>query len=101
MTRNNVDQRVDGVSNAVGKGVERWLSSKYQLLNTLAQRSADQNAFIEQLNMTREAGDFIAIFAGLTDGTRIGSNGRTLFVNGYDPRTRPWYQKAIKEKKWF
>ncbi len=101
MTRNNVDQRVDGVSNAVGKGVERWLSSKYQLLNTLAQRPADQNAFIEQLNMTREAGDFIAIFAGLTDGTRIGSNGRTLFVNGYDPRTRPWYQKAIKEKKWF
>ncbi|MFG1490821.1 cache domain-containing protein, partial [Oceanospirillum sp. HFRX-1_2] len=99
MTRNNVDQRVDGVSNAVGKGVERWLSSKYQLLNTLAQRPADQNAFIEQLNMTREAGDFIAIFAGLTDGTRIGSNGRTLFVNGYDPRTRPWYQKAIKEKK--
>ncbi|WP_086479197.1 methyl-accepting chemotaxis protein [Oceanospirillum sanctuarii] len=99
MTRDNVGQRVDGVSNAVGKGVERWLSAKYQLLNTLAERPADQDAFIEQLNMTREAGEFIAIFAGLTDGTRIGSNGRTFFVNGYDPRTRPWYKKAIEEKK--
>ena len=99
MTRDNVEQRVDGVSNAIGKGVERWLSSKYQLLNTLAQRPADEDAFIEQLNMTREAGDFIAIFAGLTDGTRIGSNGRTFFVNGYDPRTRPWYKKALEEKK--
>lgn len=98
MTRNNVDQRVDGVANAVGKGVERWLSSKYQLLDTLAQRPADQDAFIEQLNMTREAGNFIAIFAGLTDGTRIGSNGRTFFVNGYDPRTRPWYKQAFAEK---
>ncbi|MDX1320700.1 MAG: methyl-accepting chemotaxis protein, partial [Oceanospirillum sp.] len=99
MTRDNVTQRVDGVSNAVGKGVERWLSAKYQLLNTLAERPADQDAFIEQLNMTREAGEFIAIFAGLTDGTRIGSNGRTFFVNGYDPRTRPWYKKAIEEKQ--
>ncbi|MDX1398335.1 MAG: hypothetical protein R3204_07400, partial [Oceanospirillum sp.] len=42
MTRDNVTQRVDGVSNAVGKGVERWLSAKYQLLNTLAERPADQ-----------------------------------------------------------
>lgn len=99
MTRDNVTQRVDGVSNAVGKGVERWLSAKYQLLNTLAERPANQDAFIEQLNMTREAGEFIAIFAGLTDGTRIGSNGRTFFVNGYDPRTRPWYKKAIEEKQ--
>lgn len=99
MTRNNVDQRVDGVANAVSKGVERWLSAKYQLLNTLAERPADQDAFIEQLNMTKEAGEFIAIFAGLTDGTRIGSNGRTFFVNGYDPRTRPWYKKGIEEKK--
>lgn len=99
MTRDNVEQRVDGVSNAIGKGVERWLSSKYQLLDTLALRPADEDTFIEQLNMTREAGDFIAIFAGLTDGTRIGSNGRTLFVNGYDPRTRPWYKKALEEKK--
>jgi len=99
MTRINADQRVDGVTNAVSKGVERWLAAKYQLLNTLASRPADQDAFIEQLNMTREAGDFIAIFAGLTDGTRIGSNGSTFFVNGYDPRTRPWYKKALAEKK--
>ncbi|WP_028303790.1 methyl-accepting chemotaxis protein [Oceanospirillum maris] len=99
MTRINADQRVDGVTNAVSKGVERWLAAKYQLLNTLASRPADQDAFIEQLNMTREAGEFIAIFAGLTDGTRIGSNGSTFFVNGYDPRTRPWYKKALAEKK--
>ncbi len=99
LTKDNVDQRVQGVSNAVSTGVERWLSSKYQLLNTLASRPAEQDAFIEQLNMTKEAGEFIAIFAGLTDGTRIGSNGRTLFVNNYDPRSRPWYKQAMADKK--
>ncbi|OOV87554.1 methyl-accepting chemotaxis protein [Oceanospirillum linum] len=99
MTRSNVSQRVDGVSNAVGKGIEHWLTAKYQLLNTLAERPADQDAFIGQLNLTQESGEFIAIFAGLTDGTRIGSNGRTFFVNGYDPRTRPWYKQAMQEKK--
>jgi len=99
LTKDNVDQRVQGVSNAVSTGIERWISAKYQLLNTLASRPADKDAFIEQLNMTREAGEFIAIFAGLTDGTRIGSNGRTLFVNGYDPRSRPWYKQAMAENK--
>ncbi|MEJ2045466.1 MAG: methyl-accepting chemotaxis protein [Reinekea sp.] len=99
LTQKSVEQRVQGVSNAVSTGVENWLSSKYQLLNTLAGRSVQQQSFIEQLNMTREAGEFIAIFAGLTDGTRIGSNGFTQFVDGYDPRTRPWYKKAMADKK--
>ncbi len=99
LTKENVEHRVQGVSNAVSTGVERWVSSKYQLLNTLASRPAQQESFIEQLKMTREAGEFIAIFAGLTDGTRIGSNGHTKFVNGYDPRTRPWYKKGMAEKK--
>ncbi len=99
LTKDNVDQRVQGVSNAVSTGIESWLSSKYQLLNTLASRPAEKDAFIEQLNMTKEAGDFIAIFAGLTDGTRIGSNGRTLFVNNYDPRSRPWYKQAMADQK--
>lgn len=98
VTEDNINQRVQGVSQAVSTGIERWLSAKYQLLNTLASRPADQDAFIEQLNMTREAGEFIAIFAGLTDGTRIGSNGRTLFVNGYDPRSRPWYKQSMLEQ---
>jgi len=99
LTQKSVEQRVQGVSNAVSTGVESWLSSKYRLLDTLAGRSAQQQSFIEQLNMTREAGEFIAIFAGLTDGTRIGSNGFTQFVDGYDPRTRPWYKKAMADKK--
>ncbi|OPX56643.1 methyl-accepting chemotaxis protein [Oceanospirillum multiglobuliferum] len=99
LTKNGVDQRVHGVSSAVSTGVERWLSSKYQQLNTLASRPAEQVEFIEQLRMTKEAGEFVAIFAGLTDGTRIGSNGHTLFVNGYDPRSRPWYKQAMVEKQ--
>ena len=50
LTKENVEQRVQGVSNAVSTGVERWASSKYQLLNTLASRPAQQESFIEQLN---------------------------------------------------
>ncbi|MBB1485547.1 methyl-accepting chemotaxis protein [Oceanospirillum sp. D5] len=99
LTQESVTQRVDGVSDAVSTGIERWLSSKYQLLNTLAEKPADKDVFIEQLLLTRDAGEFVAIFAGLTDGTRIGSNGRTLFVNGYDPRSRPWYKQAMAEKQ--
>jgi len=99
LTQESVTQRVDGVSEAVSTGIERWLSSKYQLLNTLAEKPAEKDVFIEQLLLTRDAGEFVAIFAGLTDGTRIGSNGRTLFVNGYDPRSRPWYKQAMAEKQ--
>lgn len=99
LTQDNVSQRIDSVSGAVSTGVERWLASKYQLLNTLAEKPSDNEVFVDQLTLTRDAGEFVAIFAGLADGTRIGSNGRTLFANGYDPRTRPWYKEADSQQK--
>lgn len=92
---NNMQQRISGVSNAVSSNVESWIHSKYKILNALSEQPIDDVVFIKQLKMAVSAGDFSSIYAGLNDGTRVGTNGITRFVNNYDPRKRPWY-KAVQ-----
>ncbi|MFT2110120.1 methyl-accepting chemotaxis protein [Marinomonas sp. 2405UD68-3] len=91
----NMQQRISGVSNAVSSNVESWIHSKYKILNALSEQPIDDVVFIKQLNMAVSAGDFSSIYAGLNDGTRVGANGMSRFVNNYDPRQRPWY-KAVQ-----
>ncbi|MCV2403415.1 methyl-accepting chemotaxis protein [Marinomonas sp. C2222] len=93
-----MQQRITSVSNAVSSNIESWVTNKYQILNALSEQPYEAAAFTSQLNMAISAGDFSSIYAGLQDGTRIGSNGMTRFVNNYDPRTRPWY-KAVSASK--
>ncbi|MDB4837986.1 methyl-accepting chemotaxis protein [Marinomonas sp.] len=95
----DMQQRITSVSNAVSSNIETWIDSKYHILNALSEQPTTEKTFIQQLNMAISAGNFSSIYAGLDDGTRIGSNGITRFVNGYDPRTRPWYQAVSASKE--
>jgi methyl-accepting chemotaxis protein len=95
---NNMQQRIGSISNSVSSNIESWTTSKYQILNALSEQPIDDIVFVKQLNMAISAGNFSSIYAGLNDGTRIGSNGITRFVNNYDPRSRPWY-KAVTASK--
>ncbi|WP_438465071.1 methyl-accepting chemotaxis protein [Marinomonas sp. PE14-40] len=87
-------QRIGSISNTVSDSVETWINSKHQILSSLAEQPLDEGVFVKQLTMAITAGNFSSIYAGLNDGTRVGTNGFTKFVNNYDPRQRPWYKKV-------
>jgi len=95
---NSMYQRIGSISNTVSASIESWIASKHQILSSLAEQPMDEVVFVKQLTMAISAGNFSSIYAGLEDGTRIGSNGFTHFVNNYDPRKRPWY-KAVKSSE--
>jgi methyl-accepting chemotaxis protein len=92
---NSMYQRIGSVSKTVSASIESWISSKHQILTSLAEQPMDDVVFVKQLSMAISAGNFSSIYAGLEDGTRVGTNGFTKFVNNYDPRERPWY-KVVK-----
>lgn len=92
---NSMYQRIGSISKTVSASIESWISSKHQILSALAEQPMDEVVFVKQLTMAISAGNFSSIYAGLEDGTRVGTNGFTQFVNNYDPRERPWY-KVVK-----
>lgn len=93
-TENSMYQRISSISNTVSDSVETWINAKHQILSALANQPLDEDVFVKQLTMAISAGNFTSIYAGLNDGTRVGSNGFTKFVNNYDPRQRPWYKQV-------
>lgn len=93
-TEKSMYQRISSISNTVSDSVETWINAKHQILSALANQPLDEDVFVKQLTMAISAGNFTSIYAGLNDGTRVGSNGFTKFVNNYDPRQRPWYKQV-------
>ncbi|MFA0413414.1 methyl-accepting chemotaxis protein [Vibrio renipiscarius] len=74
--------------------MDNWFRAKINVVE------ASKNVFNETGNIESylshltKAGDFQIVYAGLSDGQFL--QGVPLIdANGFDPRTRPWYQEAV------
>lgn len=88
------------IATEASKIVELWLNYHLALVEAtaVAVRSAEirQNPeTLRVLKMAMKAGDFSDVYIGLTDGTMI-DGADWPPPPGYDPRIRPWYQRAIE-----
>ena len=95
-----VESHQQSIVSETAKTVELWLSLHLRIIEATA-------AAVEQipignnpdtlrlLKMAMMAGNFSDVYIGLKDGTMIDGASWTP-PEGYDPRLRPWYERAVQ-----
>lgn len=94
-----VDQQLAIVTD-VSKTTELWLNQQMKILDATAASvpldSVGNNPdTLDMLKMAMRAGHFSDVYIGLADGEMIDGADWTP-PPGYDPRVRPWYQRAVE-----
>ena len=80
--------------------VSAWLASKQRVVASLKEaveaHSSNDDYIIQALNQAQTAGDLISVLYGVDNGDAYRTNGKNT-KDGYDPRTRDWYQASEKQ----
>lgn len=81
------------------KTTELWLNQQMKILNATAAsidfaQIGNNDSTLRPLKMAMKAGHFSDVYIGTTEGTYVGSANWIPPVE-YDPRVRPWYQRAL------
>lgn len=103
ISRHTVERHQQALTKEAAKMVQMWLDHRFKLIDALAHTLEDLYLTQGQdprpiLKMTMAAGNFSDVYLGLFNGTMIdGANWRA--AADYDPRTRPWYRRAMEEQK--
>ncbi len=88
------------ITTDVSKTTELWLSQQMKILDATAasvplHNIGDNPETMDMLKMAMKAGHFSDVYIGLLNGTLIDGAEWTP-PPGYDPRVRPWYQRAVE-----
>lgn len=80
--------------------VSAWLASKQRVVASLKEaveaHSSNDDYIIQALNQAQTAGDLISVLYGVDNGDAYRTNGKNT-KDGYDPRTRDWYQASERQ----
>ncbi|MCG3728635.1 methyl-accepting chemotaxis protein [Vibrio cincinnatiensis] len=84
--------RAEGVADTAAKALEDWVEVRADILSAFAEHVTEPNlpAFLQQ---TRKSAGFYEVFFGTSNGEMFRSFPEKT-VDGFDPRTRPWYREA-------
>ncbi|MCU8020874.1 MULTISPECIES: methyl-accepting chemotaxis protein [unclassified Shewanella] len=73
--------------------ISEWLASRQKIVKGLAgQRNND---IVQAMKQAKQSGGFESTYFGESNGNMRDSEPATDYTN-YDPRTRPWYQEAMR-----
>lgn len=76
----------------------QWLAGKASVMEALSQqlpaRPSDWQTWESALTLALTAGEFDLVYVGTAHGDMIQSQPPGTLPDGYDPRTRPWYQQG-------
>ncbi len=103
ISRHTVESHQQNLTKEAAKTARMWLDHRFKLIEALARTLEDLYLTQGQdprpiLRMTMAAGDFSDVYLGLFNGTMI--DGANWYApSDYDPRTRPWYRRAMEEQK--
>ncbi|ESE43224.1 methyl-accepting chemotaxis protein [Shewanella decolorationis] len=73
--------------------ISEWLSSRQQIVK--AMETQLNHNIVQAMKQAKESGGFESTFFGESDGNMRDSEPATDYTN-FDPRTRPWYQEAMR-----
>ncbi len=92
----NAEVEVNLVSQVLARNLSSWQRANVRLMDTAARAYANHDDVLDAiLDYGQGAGDFQVMYVGTSDGRFI-SNPVVSLPAGYDPRTRPWYQLAMR-----
>lgn len=102
ITERTIANHQQGIAAEAAKTVALWLQQQMKIIDATAstvQRIPikEDHQTLQLLRMAMAAGNFSDVYIGLTDGTMIDGASWVPPIN-YDPRARPWYQKAMVDK---
>ncbi len=103
ITERTVENHQKSIASEAAKTVELWLSQHLNIVEATAAAVqqipiGNSPGTLRLLTMAIEAGNFSDVYIGLKNGTMIDGAG-WVPPEGYDPRIRPWYKKAIKDNQ--
>lgn len=79
---------------------QAWAESKADLVRAAAQQLPDRiDAWPAPLTLIRRGGGFDLAYVGSEQGDMVQSQPPVTLPDTYDPRTRPWYQQAVAERR--
>ena len=100
ITEKTVESHQQSIVSEAAKTVELWLSQHLRIVEataeTVKQVPIGNNAeTLRILKMAIKAGNFSDVYIGLADGEMI-DGADWVPPEGYDPRVRPWYRRAVE-----
>ncbi|MBF0303924.1 MAG: sensor histidine kinase, partial [Desulfamplus sp.] len=102
ITEKTVASHQQSIAAEAAKTVTLWLKQQMKIIDatavTVQQSPIQEDPYtLRILRMAMEAGNFSDVYIGLIDGTMI-DGASWIPPKGYDPRTRPWYHKAMTDQ---
>ncbi|WP_372681017.1 cache domain-containing protein [Desulfosarcina sp.] len=103
ITEKTIQNHQQQIAESAAKTVDLWLAQHVRIVDATA-AAVQQVPIVENpqilrlLKMAMKAGNFSDVYIGLKDGTMIdGADWNP--PDGYDPRIRPWYKKAMADNR--
>ena len=89
-----ISERLTTLSISTDDNISGWLEGKKSVLLANEQRVSQGQESERGMLLTKNAGGFLSVYAGLNSGNIIYGDPNEVWPEGYDPRTRPWYKQA-------
>ncbi|MCL1090613.1 methyl-accepting chemotaxis protein [Shewanella profunda] len=94
LLQNSLEQ-VQRLGDQQAERTQEWLSGRQDIVGALA--SKVEGDTLNTLQQAQVSGRFQLTYFGANTGKMLDSD-PSIDRTGYDPRSRPWYQQAIKER---
>ncbi|MGF1687801.1 methyl-accepting chemotaxis protein [Photobacterium japonica] len=96
-TTHEVSSQMHNMGQATSRNISDWLSIRSDMLLANQNVIAQQDNVDRELLLTKNAGQFLSVYAGYNNGTIAFGDKNEDWPADYDPRTRPWYQDAMRQ----
>ncbi len=96
-TRQSLQSGLSEIAMGASANMANWLNGKLAMTKAIADRVSrysDQQALIDTLSLANQGGEFTNLYFGNEQGEFFIDETSTDSPEGYDPRSRPWYQLA-------
>ncbi|MEZ9411535.1 chemotaxis protein [Vibrio lentus] len=89
-----INQEMKNVSVGINNYIADWISTRSNMMLANEPTIANNSNSDRELLLTKQAGQFLSVYAGFSDGTIAYGDKTESWPAAYDPRTRPWYKDA-------
>ncbi|PSU31283.1 methyl-accepting chemotaxis protein [Photobacterium lutimaris] len=98
-TTSAINNQMRDIAQGTSSNISDWLTIRSDMMQANESLIANQDNVDRELLLTKRAGQFLSVYAGFNDGSIAYGDKTEDWPEGYDPRTRPWYQDAMRQNK--
>ncbi|MGF1738619.1 methyl-accepting chemotaxis protein [Photobacterium satsumensis] len=96
-TTSAINNQMRDIAQGTSSNISDWLAIRSDMMLANESLIANQDNVDRELLLTKRAGQFLSVYAGFNNGTIAYGDKTEDWPEGYDPRTRPWYQDAMRQ----